>query len=342
MRPLVSILIPACNAERWVPDAIRSALAQTWEPKEVIIVDDGSTDRTLAMARQFESKLVRVVGQQNLGAAAARNKAFSLSRGDYIQWLDADDLLAPDKVAKQIEAIEPGGSRCTLLSSSWGHFMYRPSRARFTPTGLWCDLSPTEFLLRKLEQKVFMLVSAWLVSRELTEAAGPWDTTMSLDDDGEYFSRVLLASDRIRFVKEARAYYRSVGTTSLSWALRSNQKLESLWRSIQLHIRYLRSLEDSERVRAACLTYLQNYVIDFYPERLDIVEQMYRAAKDLGGQLSPPRLSWKYSWIKALFGWDSATRAQLLVPNLKWLAARYWDKIAYQLEKQDLAGNWSS
>ena len=55
MKPLVSILIPAYNAEAWISDTLRSAIAQTWEPKEIIVVDDGSTDRTLAVARQFES-----------------------------------------------------------------------------------------------------------------------------------------------------------------------------------------------------------------------------------------------------------------------------------------------
>src|ERR1700722_17022843 len=101
-KPLVSILIPAFNSEKWIAGTIRSALAQTWDRKEIIVVDDGSTDRTFEIARQFESHTVRVVTQINQGAAAARNNAFSLSRGEYIQWLDADDLLAPDKVATQM------------------------------------------------------------------------------------------------------------------------------------------------------------------------------------------------------------------------------------------------
>ncbi len=82
MAPLVSILIPAYNSERWIADTIRSALGQTWQNKEIIIVDDGSVDQTLSIARQFASKTVAVVTQKNQGAAAARNKAFSLSRGD--------------------------------------------------------------------------------------------------------------------------------------------------------------------------------------------------------------------------------------------------------------------
>src|SRR6266404_1919322 len=104
MAPLVSILIPAYNAEAWIVDTIRSALGQTWPRKEIIVVDDGSRDQTLSIARQFASETVSVVSQENQGAAAARNKAFEMSQGDYIQWLDADDLLSPDKIAKQMEA----------------------------------------------------------------------------------------------------------------------------------------------------------------------------------------------------------------------------------------------
>src|SRR4029453_2589826 len=151
MTPLVSILIPAYNAERWISDTIRSAIAQTWPQKEIIVVDDGSTDRTLAMVRQFESNNVRVVTHPNQGAATARNKALSLSRGDYIQWPDPDDLPSPDKIACQMQTAEQARDRRMLLSSSWGYFRSRPHKAKFIPTPLWCDLTPTEWLIRKGE-----------------------------------------------------------------------------------------------------------------------------------------------------------------------------------------------
>jgi glycosyltransferase involved in cell wall biosynthesis len=127
MQPLVSILIPAYKAQEWIVDTLRSALAQTWPRIEIIVVDDGSTDPTLAIARQFESESVRVISQKNQGAAAARNKALSLCHGDYIQSLDADDLLASDKIAKQMEVLAPGEA---------GHFSLHPGDASCTgPTG---------------------------------------------------------------------------------------------------------------------------------------------------------------------------------------------------------------
>jgi glycosyltransferase involved in cell wall biosynthesis len=331
METLVSILIPAFNAERWLGETIRSALAQTWQKKEIIVVDDGSRDQTLSVARQFNSKSVCVLAHPNQGAAATRNKALAHSQGEFVQWLDADDLLAPDKIARQMQAIAREGSKRTLFSSAWGYFMYRPLRAAFIPTPLWCDLSPVEWLLRKLSQNLFMDSATWLVSRELTEAAGPWDTRLSLDDDGEYFCRVILASEGTRFVPEARAYYRQSGFGSLSKVGRTNKKLESQLLSMQLHIRYLRSLEDSERVRSACLKYLQTWLICFYPERLDLAKQLELLAAECGGRLEVPRLPWKYAWIREAFGWSAAKRSQLVCNDVKLSILRSWDKALFQL-----------
>ena len=332
MNHLVSILIPAYNAEKWIADTIRSAQAQTWQPKEIIIVDDGSTDATFEIAKKFESESVRVHCQENAGPSAARNTAFSLCRGEYIQWLDADDLLAPTKIELQMQVARKLQSERTLLSSPFGTFLFRPRKAQFDASALWCDLSPAEFLVRKMGQKLSMQTSVWLVTRKLTEAAGPWDVKMAVNNDGEYFSRVILASDGIRFVPDAKVYYRSVGATSVSYIGRSNKKLDALWRGLQLHIGYLRSLEDSERVRAACVSYLHHYLIDFYPLRLDIVEQMRQTARDLGGTLEDPTLSWKYSWIQKLFGWELAHRAQMVTPNVRWSMVRAWDQVVFQLE----------
>jgi glycosyltransferase involved in cell wall biosynthesis len=332
--PLISILIPAYNAEEWIADTIRSAVAQTWPRKEIIVVDDGSADQTLAVARQFESEGVRVVAQENQGAAAARNAALALSTGDYIQWLDADDLLAPDKIAQQMRAAEQCRSTRTLLSSAWGRFMYRQHRAVFVPTPLWSDLSPSEWLMRKMEHNVYMQTATWLVSRKLSAAAGPWNTAMLGDDDGEYFCRVLLASDGVKFVPEAKVFYRASGASSLSYVGRSSRKMEAQWRSMNLHMSYLLSLSDAPRARAACVRYMQNWMVHFYPERPDIFAEAAQKARDVGGDLNMPRLPRKYSWIAALFGWGAAKRALLALPRMRRAAERTWDRSVFRLQRQ--------
>ncbi len=338
--PLVSILTPAYNADRWIAETIRSAVAQTWKRKEIIVVDDGSTDQTLAISRRFESALVRVVSQKNQGAAAARNHALQMSQGDYVQWLDADDILSPDKIERQLAVLSESDSRRVLLSSPWAPFYYRTRHARFVPNSVWQDLSPVEWLLKKMAENLWMQTSTWLTSRELAEAAGPWDTRLYYDDDGEYFCRVLLASEGTRFVPEAKTFYRvtpfSIRVSNIG---ASDRKKDSMLLSMKLHIQYLRSLEDSARVRKACLAYLQNWYETFYPERMDIVAELQALALQLEGRLEEPCLRWKYAWMEPVFGWKAAKWAQRAVPQLKTSFIRHCDKVIYLLEADQAAAS---
>ena len=333
MRPLVSILIPAYNAEKWLPEALRSAIGQTWDRKEVIVVDDGSKDGSLSVARSFESDMVRVIAQRNQGSAAARNTALENSRGDYIQWLDADDILAPDKIALQVQALGELPNPRTLFSGEWGEFLHDPGQSKFIPTGLWSDLAPSEWLMRKMEQNAFMQTATWLVSRELTEAAGPWDKRLLTDDDGEYFCRVLMCSEGVRFIPGSKVYYRHAQSGNVSRIGNSSPKLDALWLSMQLHVGYLRSMDDGERARKACVTYLQNCLVVFYFERPDLVAKSQELAHSLGGYLEAPKFSWKYAWIKQLFGWRAARRTQRSLPEFKSWCLRNRDRALMRLSK---------
>jgi hypothetical protein len=175
------------------------------------------------------------------------------------------------------------------------------------------------------------------VSRELTEAAGPWDTRLHYDQDGEYFARVLLASEGTRFEPGTGIFYRRSPSNRVSYIGNSDKKKESLLLSMKLHIQYVRSLEDSERVRNACLTYLENWYDNFYPERPDIVAELQECARQLGGNLGTPHLRWKYDWIRPLFGWEAAKWAQRVIPQLKDNCLRRYDKAAFDLEE-----SWSA
>src|ERR1035438_6648430 len=101
---MVSIIIPCFNHGHFLAEAVESALEQTHSKKEVIIVDDGSTDNTAQVARQFGDK-VRYCWQKNRGLSGARNRGLSEARGEYIQFLDADDLLMPEKLEEQTKAL---------------------------------------------------------------------------------------------------------------------------------------------------------------------------------------------------------------------------------------------
>jgi len=332
MKPLVSILIPAYNAEKTIAYTLQSAVGQTWPHKEIIVVDDGSTDRTAEIARRFASKGVVVVSTENRGLSGAVNQAFQLCQGGYIQELDADDLLAPDKIERQLLASRQIDGSRKLLISPWAPFYYRTRTARFIQNSLCQDLAPVEFLLRKMGENLHMQNATWLVRRDIWEAAGPWDASLNHDQDGEYFCRVLLASAGTRFVPEGRVFYRVTGSSRLSYVGASNKKKESLLRSMKLHVQYIRSLEDSERVRSACLIYLQNWYGNFYPDRPDLALQLQNLAGELGGRLVPPALPWKYAWIKNMFGSKAAKHAQTKFPQMKESLIRLWDNAMYRLE----------
>ena len=107
---LVSVLIPCYNAERWVAQAIESALAQTWSEKEVIVVDDGSSDGSLGVIKSFGNR-VRWATGPNSGGNVARNRLLDLAGGEWLQYLDADDYLLPPKIERQVTLLREHPTR---------------------------------------------------------------------------------------------------------------------------------------------------------------------------------------------------------------------------------------
>jgi len=111
MSHLASIVMPMYNSKNYVLEAIQSVLNQTYRNWELIIVDDGSTDNSVALVKEFinkDNRIKLIVNQENLGAAISRNKAIKASRGHYIAFLDADDLWLPTKLEKQVKVLEAG------------------------------------------------------------------------------------------------------------------------------------------------------------------------------------------------------------------------------------------
>src|SRR5437868_5782473 len=100
MKPLVTVAIPCFNAAQWIAKAVQSALDQTWPSVEIIVVDDGSTDGSLGVLAAFGEK-IRVFSAAHRGGNHARNAALHAATGDWIQYLDADDELEPEKIARQ-------------------------------------------------------------------------------------------------------------------------------------------------------------------------------------------------------------------------------------------------
>lgn len=310
MKPLVSIVVPAWNAGRWLEETLNSALGQTWPAIEIIVVDDGSTDDTLDIARRFESPRVRVVTQVNAGASAARNHGLRLAQGDYIQFLDADDLLAPDKIAAQMVRFQ-SGPMSVLSAGPWARFSTDPSAAIVTPEENWRDLPSAEWLCLNFSGKGMMPPAAWLCARALLERAGPWNETLSLNDDGEYFSRVIAVSDGVIFCAGALSYYRSGLPGSLS-RTRSRRAWDSAFRSQLASASHLLTLEDSDRTRRACANLFIRLARAMYPDCRDIVAACERQASDHGGSDLEPEGGRGFRLASRFIGWKLTRRLQVI------------------------------
>src|SRR4051794_16314186 len=118
--PLVSIIIPFFNSAIHLEQTIRSALAQTWMPIEIILVDDGSTDCSLAIAQGHECRSVRIVTGPQRGACAARNIGIGAASGQFLQFLDSDDLLGTNKIARQVAVLRANSEK--VASCRWVRF----------------------------------------------------------------------------------------------------------------------------------------------------------------------------------------------------------------------------
>jgi GT2 family glycosyltransferase len=311
MQPLVSVLIPAYNSANWISETIQSVLAQTWPNLEIIIVDDGSTDQTLAIAQTFVRDRVQVFTQPNQGAAAARNHAIRKAQGDYIQFIDADDLLAPDKIEQQIKLLQFSAPNC-IASGAWARFYHHPREAVSTLNALWRDLSPVDWLIAAWQENLMMHPAAWLVPRSVIDAVGEWDENLSLNDDGEYFCRVILASAGVQFCSQARSFYRSGISGSLS-DRKSDAAYQSAYRAIELCTQHLLQVESSPRTQAVCSMLFQRFIYETYPAVAALQQQAEQQVQALGGWTLPPSGSPSFEKLSKCFGWRMAKQIQYCV-----------------------------
>lgn len=213
----VSVIIPVFNAQEYINETINSVIKQTYEgPIEIIIIDDHSTDNSFQIVREFESDSIIVKKNPKKGACAARNYGFELSTGDYIQYLDADDLLSENKIEQQLKLAKLYGPYYVY---SCGHIRFNKNIDEQIWQNRYVDKdyeNPKLWLLDCWMGKGVGAIHSWLISRDLVNLAGPWDEKLTLNQDGEFISRVLLNAHGIKFSERARVYYRSGITNSIS------------------------------------------------------------------------------------------------------------------------------
>ena len=305
MTPLVSILIPCFNAERWIAETLDSAVGQTWPNLEIIVVDDGSTDRSADIVESYADRGVRLIRQANRGSTAARNRAFTASTGDFIQFLDHDDVIDPDKIAIQMARLadEP----LAVANCEAGCFTDLPERTRFEPLSTWKDLEPHEFLCRTF-QPCEIVTAQWLIPRRIAEAAGPWDEALGVFDDREYFTRIVLAAKSVLFCAGARCRFRTGNPGSLS----QRRDWTSRFTAIELCQRRLLVRFQDEAIRRCLAIDWQTLAHDCFPHDRAMAEQALGRARALHSITVRPDGGPRFRLTRNLLGWRMARRLQVM------------------------------
>ena len=201
--PKVTVGIPCFNAERWLRQCIQSALEQTWPNTEIIVVDNGSTDGSPEIIHQFGDR-IRTVTIPERGANRARNEILRQSTGEWIQYLDADDYLQPDKIAGQFEEAVSGGEIKSLKAG----VLYSPVLIEEHGTSTISEIDekldlPAQWISWQLPQ-----TGACLWRKETLEGLGGWNIAMPCCQEHELYLRAIQTGVVFQFTPSPKAVYR--------------------------------------------------------------------------------------------------------------------------------------
>jgi glycosyltransferase involved in cell wall biosynthesis len=204
-RPLVSVIVPVYNGARFIAEAIKSIWAQNYNPMEIIVVDDGSTDDTPNIVQSFKG--IRYIRQSNQGVAAARNTGIHNSKAQLIAFLDADDYWANDKLNVQVD--------CLLKHPHIGYTL--GVQRNFLEYGI-----ERPFWLKEehLLNEHIGFLQTLVIRREIFDMVGLFNPDLRITEDVEWFSRVADASITKMVVPEA-VVYRRIHDSNLGYQLKS-------------------------------------------------------------------------------------------------------------------------
>jgi glycosyltransferase involved in cell wall biosynthesis len=208
--PQVSVIIPVYNGDRYIVQAVESVLSQTFTNLEIIVVDDGSTDRTHQVLQPYIDR-IRYIYQENQGAAAARNLACELAQGEFLAFLDADDYFLPDKLAKQIVCFDadPG---LDMVQTGW--FIVDETGREISAVKPWQQapkLDLASFILYKCVRP-----SAMMLRREWWERLGGFDSGLPPTEDLDFALRLTLKGCKAVWLEETLTCYRQHNTNLMS------------------------------------------------------------------------------------------------------------------------------
>lgn len=309
--PLVSVCIPCHNAADYVGLALESILAQSWPAIEIIVVNDGSTDGSAAVLNRHRSSRVKVISKTFRSAAISRNHAYALAQGEYIKFFDADDLLSPESIARQMMRLDARSD--AVASSEWGRF-HGDDLATFklNQQKVWRDMAADEWLVEAWKDaRPMTQPGMFLIPRALMEKAGGWQESLTLIDDFEFFARVLCQAKDVLFTAHATLYYRSSLANSLS-GQKSREAMESACRSLLMGTGHLLRRRCDPAARLSCANMLQEFIYGTYPDHPDLIRMVRQRIKELGGSNLAISGGPRFHQLRRLVGWKAAKRLHKL------------------------------
>lgn len=211
MNSLVSIIIPCYNSEKWIGEAIDSALSQTYSPVEVIVIDDGSTDLSLEIVKSY-GDLIKWETGVNKGQSAARNRGFQLSSGKYIQWLDADDYLLPDKLENQVCFLEKSDSDIVYGDWKYQHHLI-DENIKFSNV---ITTGERQNMLDALLEGFPLTIMICLTKREIIVQLDGYDENLRAGEDIDLWIRAAISGAKFRYEPGCYSVYRSHGINTNS------------------------------------------------------------------------------------------------------------------------------
>lgn len=303
MLPIASIIIPAFNASAFVAETIRSCLDQTVSELEVIVINDGSLDDTSEIARSFDDPRVTVIDQENRGVGAARNHGIDIARGQYLQFLDADDLLAPNKIEAQVRRFQQTGD-VGLGTSRWGRFRHSIDELEIVPAADWQDLSPSEFLILQFGRGGTMPPNSLLVPRTILGDLR-FRTNIDAFEDRVFTAEIAARSQMIVFTMDTMSYYRR-SPQSLS-VQSSLPALRRQWLADLQVVETMLLIEDSSKMRTAAANYLLMLSVTAYQQSRALGAEAERLARKIGKpSYDPNEEAGKLGAVAGLIGWQRA------------------------------------
>jgi len=214
------VIIPCYNAGPWVAEAVQSCLDQTYQPLETIVVDDGSTDQSRQIVSDLSRKAngsVRLIQSAHQDAPAARNKGLAVASGEYVQFLDADDVLSPRKIELQMAAATHHHE--AVLYGTWLHL--RKSNEGWTTEYPQKHMRGTGDLLQERLEDKWLAGHSFLWPRQAVIDLGGWDESLTAWQDSDLHFRAILQGFQFCFVPDSTVYYR-VGHNASSVSSRTN------------------------------------------------------------------------------------------------------------------------